>query len=52
MTALTTIKVSTATGDELTALADKEGLSLDGALKKSFRLERQRQMALISPSEG
>jgi antitoxin component of RelBE/YafQ-DinJ toxin-antitoxin module len=44
MTSLTTIKVSIATRDELKAIAEREGLTLDDALRRLLRSERQRQM--------
>ena len=44
MTLLTTVKVSTQTRDELRMVADREGLTLDAALRMLLRAERQRQM--------
>ncbi len=44
MTNLTTVKVSVTTRDELKAIAEREGLTLDGALQRLLRTERQRQM--------
>lgn len=44
MTNLTTLKVSVATRDELKAIAQREGLTLDAALQRLLRAERQRQM--------
>jgi hypothetical protein len=52
MTILTTMKVSAATRDELKAIADREGLTLDAALKKLLRLERQRQMGIDLAERG
>ena len=44
MTTLTTVKVSTGTRGALKAIADREGITLDAALQKLLRSERQRQM--------
>jgi hypothetical protein len=44
MTELTTMKVSKATRDELKSIADREGVSLDAALRQLLRSERQRMM--------
>ena len=44
MTNLTTVKVSMATRDELKSIADREGITLDAALRRLLRYERQRQM--------
>lgn len=44
MTNLTTVKVSVTTRNELKAIAEREGLTLDGALQRLLRTERQRQM--------
>ncbi len=52
MTILTTMKVSAATRDELKAIADREGLTLDAALRKLLRLERQRQTGLDLAERG
>jgi hypothetical protein len=38
------MKVSPATRDELKAIADREGITLEAALRKLLRAERQRQM--------
>ena len=44
MTNLTTVKVSTTTRDELKGIADRDGITLDAALQKLLRYERQRRM--------
>ena len=44
MTNLTTVKVSMATRDELKLMADREGITLDAALRRLLRAERQRMM--------
>lgn len=44
MTNLTTVKVSMATRDELKKIADRDGVTLDAALQRLLRSERQRQM--------
>lgn len=44
MTAMTTVKVSTQTRDELRAVAEREGITLELALRLLLRAERQRQM--------
>jgi hypothetical protein len=46
MTQLTTVKVSTDTRDELKSIAERDGLTLDGALRKLLKAERQRLMGL------
>ena len=38
------MKISCATRDELKTVAERDGLSLDAALQKLLRAERQRQM--------
>ena len=40
---VTTVKVSTDTRDELKAVAERDGSTLEGALKKLLRAERQRE---------
>jgi hypothetical protein len=44
MTSLTTMKISPATRDELKAIAERDGLSLEAALRKLLKGERQRRM--------
>ena len=44
MTNLTTVKVSVETRDELRSIAARDGITLDAALRKLLRAERQRQM--------
>lgn len=44
MTNLTTIKVTKQRRDDLRALADRHGVTLDEALRLLLRRERQRQM--------
>jgi hypothetical protein len=44
MTNLTTVKVSVATRNELKTIAERDGITLDAALQKLLRYERQRQM--------
>ena len=44
MTNLTTVKVSVTTRDELKSIAEREGLTLDAALQRLLRADRQRQM--------
>jgi hypothetical protein len=44
MTDLTTIKVTKASRDQLKAIAEDHDLTLDGALQKLLRTERQSQM--------
>ncbi len=46
MTTVTTIKVSTATHAELKALADRDAVTLDEALRKLLKAERQRQLGI------
>lgn len=46
MTAVTTLKVSTETRDDLKALAERDGLTIESALRKLLRAERQRQMGV------
>jgi hypothetical protein len=46
------MKVSTDTRNELKAIADREGLTLDAALRKLLRLERQRQMGADLAERG
>ena len=44
MISLTTVKVSVETRDELRLIAARDGITLDAALRKLLRAERQRQM--------
>jgi hypothetical protein len=44
MANLTNIRVSAATRDELKAFAEREGLTLDGALRRLLKSERQRRI--------
>ena len=44
MTILTTVKVSVETRDELKSVAARDGITLDAALRKLLRADRQRQM--------
>ena len=44
ITNLTTVNVSMATRDELKSVADREGITLDAALRRLLRYERQRRM--------
>jgi hypothetical protein len=44
MTHLTNIKVSAATRDELKAFAERDGLTLDEALGRLLKSERQRRI--------
>jgi hypothetical protein len=44
MTSLTTVKVTVETRDELKALAERDGVTLEGALRSLLRADRQRRM--------
>jgi hypothetical protein len=44
MTFMTTLKVSSATRDELKVIADREGITLDATVQRLLRSERQRQI--------
>ncbi len=44
MNLMTSMKVSPATRDELKAMASRDGLTVEAALRKLLRAERQRQM--------
>jgi hypothetical protein len=49
---LATITVSARTRDALQAIADTEGLSLDSAIRKLLRFERQHQMGVDLAERG
>ncbi|CAN5710436.1 hypothetical protein BH24ACT5_BH24ACT5_18350 [soil metagenome] len=44
MTAVTTMKLSTPVRDELKALAERDGVTMESALKRLLRAERQRAL--------
>jgi hypothetical protein len=52
MPTMTTVKVSIDVRDELKSLADRNGVTIEAAIRRLLRTERQRQMGLDLAERG